>query len=180
MWYGKSLCHCTSMKSIVIRFPSWKLLLVFLNSVEGIYRELVIMCCVLTDVFCQPVIMTDGCSFIHYTRLNKHMLSHHTTIIIPLLHKTHISKQKHIFLYKAWWWFSWYKTCSWLLTNCCCKINIAVFMVILLHKQKHTRPKWEAYLQKKKKYIYFLSRTALLLHNSERTNTSVQREAETI
>ena len=49
-------------------------------------------CCVLTDVFCQPVIMTDGCSFIHYTRLNKHMLSHHTKIIIPGLHKTNKTK----------------------------------------------------------------------------------------
>jgi hypothetical protein len=56
------------------------------------------MLTVLTDVLCQLVIVTDGCLFIHYTRFNELMLSFHITIIIQILHDTHILPETYIFI----------------------------------------------------------------------------------
>ena len=57
------------------------------------------MCYVLTDVFCQLITVTDGCSFIHYTTFNEHILSFHITITIPHLHKTHTYLTRNMYFY---------------------------------------------------------------------------------
>jgi len=61
------------------------------------------MCCVMTDVFCQLVIMIDGCSFIYYTRFNKHRLSFDILLLLLLLlfHvcKRHTSLTRNTYFY---------------------------------------------------------------------------------